>query len=600
MEGVEQVPTPVEKKEDFTLNSPQVKKYLPWILLAIFLVLGFTLRAYHLGYPVVGYHNWKEEHYLSEARNYARNGFFANGFFVSQWDLPFLNEPADGAHSDTFQTTAILGAFVYQLFPDNLAALRSIGVLLNVASILLLYLIVKRLFKREDLALTTAALAALNPLMIFFSRNFQLDSPALFLCLLGTWFYLNWLEKDRAWEGVLAVFCMLLGIITKYTFIILAVPWFALFPWKNVFAKEWWTKSHLRFAIASAVLFVLSLTWLWYMEIYYKNLIKSLYHITGGGAVISFAEIIQFTVVFTADFWHTMTAFIADNFTLLGIAFAGVGLVLLALMWKKHREGSKYFLLYAGFGLAFFVILSYKLSGHSYHQYPYAPLIVFLIAYAFVVIGATIAGLVKVPHVKWVVITLLVLALWPATHAALNRQFDTQFIGLDVAGDFIRQNSEPWERVFHSSQQSYGVLWHADRKGYKLPSTAADLRAGEAANVTWLFIYQWRFDTFQNKDMMDYISTHYQLRQIGFVQQNNQFTPYYFLLQKGGTFDINKFNEQLTNQPVQTKTYELSGGLLNFNYINLPRNAAMPANVTTTKAPVTKAPVANTTPSTSG
>jgi 4-amino-4-deoxy-L-arabinose transferase-like glycosyltransferase len=576
-------PTPVAPpKEDLNLNSPQLKKWLPWVVLAVFLILGFTLRAYHLNYPVVGYHNWKEEHYLSEARNFARNGFFENGFFVSQWDLPFLGEPADGAHSDTFQSIAIIGAVVYKLFPDNLAALRLIGVLMNLASIVFTYLIVKRLFKREDLALTTAALCALNPLMIFFSRNFQLDSPGLFFALFGTWLYLRWLEHDKAWDGILAIFLMLLGIVTKYTFILVAVPWFALFPWKKTFTKEWWTKSHTRVAIAGAVMFVLSLTWLWYMEVYYKNLIKSMYHLAGGGAVISFAEIIQFTVVFTSDFWHTMKAFVADNFTLLGIAFAGVGLVLLLLMWKKQREGGKFMLTYAGFGALFFIVLSYKLSGHSYHQFPYAPLIAFLIAYAFVVIGATVAGLVRVPHVKWVVIALLVLALWPATHAALNRQFDTQFPGLDVAGDFIKQNSAPTERIFHSSQQSYGVLWHADRKGYKFPSTVSDLQQGEAANVTWLFIYQWRFDTFQNADLMAYISSHYQLRQVGFVQQNGQFTPYYFLLQKGGTFDLNKLNDLLSTQSVQTKQYEYSGGMMSFNYINLPRNTAMPAptNVT--------------------
>ena len=57
-----------------------------FFLLILVLLFAFYLRYYHIDYPVVGYHNWKETHYLTESRNFARDGFFERGFFVPSFD----------------------------------------------------------------------------------------------------------------------------------------------------------------------------------------------------------------------------------------------------------------------------------------------------------------------------------------------------------------------------------------------------------------------------------------------------------------------------------------------------------------------------------
>ncbi len=550
---------------DVELTQISWKRYAPWLVLCFILIFGGYLRFYHIDYPVVGYHNWKETHYLTEARNFAREGFFAHGFFVPAWDLPFVTEDLSGAHADTFPTISILGGLVYRYISEDLGALRSIGVLLNLASIVLFYFIVKHLFKREDIALTSAALFAMNPLMVFFSRNFQLDSPALFFMLLGAWFLFRWIEKDTPRDFIFAVAFTVFGIVTKYSFVVMAFPYFAIFPYKRLL--EW--KARIWAFIPAAGICALSLMWFVYMEYYFKNKIKALYNTGGGGAVISLTEIVKFKEVLTASFWQTMKAFVADNFTLLGFGIALAGLGLLYFMRKRQPFGSRYFLAYAGFGIFFTVILAYKLSGHSYHQFPYAPLIVFLIAYAFVVVANTIASISRIPQVKWVVLVLLIAMLWPQTNAALDRQFGTQFPGLNAAGDYVKENSESWERIMHSSHQSYGVLWHADRKGYKVPSTVADIQKEEAANATWIFIYQWRFDLLQNEEVMDYVGKNYALRQVGFVMPQGQFQPYYLLLQKGGTFNISEFPQMLTGKQLSTRQYELPGGIFEMNVVTL-------------------------------
>lgn len=555
------------------------KKYLPWIVLALLVLFGGYLRVYHLDYPVVGYHNWKETHYLTEARNFEREGFFAHGFFIPAWDLPFLNEDPAGSHADTFPTISLLGAISFKLFGEQLWAARGIGVLLNLASIILFYLLIKRLFKREDLALTTAALFAINPLMIFFSRNFQLDSPALFFALLGTLFLFKWLETDKTRHGLLAAAFLGFSVVTKYSFIVMIFPLFAVLPWKRVFGKEraiWWRK-HLKLLISIGATALLCFGWFAYTEFYFKAKVQETYGAVGG-ATSSLTDIINLTEVFTQEFRTTMRAYFADNFTLLGIIFAVFGFALLLYRFARHdrNQGSKYLIAYGLSGLLFTVLLAHKLGGHSYHQFPYAPLVVFLIAYLFVFIAGTIAATTKISHLKWVVIIGCCLFLWyciPSWQGgipqALDRQFGTQFPGLDVAGEFIKLNSEPTERILHSSHQSYGILWHADRKGYKIPGTVAELQKAEAAGATWLFIYQWKFDLFQNADMMTYIRANYRLRQVGFTTPSGQFTPIYFLLEKGGTFDETKLNDMLNNKPLSGERYEMPSGVFELGVITL-------------------------------
>ena len=84
------------------------------ILLVFFLFMGFYLRFYHVDYPVIGYHNWKSAHYLTEARNFADEGFFKAGFFVPLRDtMNQINEQPNGAHADTFPLDPIIIGFLF-------------------------------------------------------------------------------------------------------------------------------------------------------------------------------------------------------------------------------------------------------------------------------------------------------------------------------------------------------------------------------------------------------------------------------------------------------------------------------------------------------
>jgi len=154
--------------------------------------------------------------------------------------------------------------------------------------------------------------------------------------------------------------------------------------------------------------------------------------------------------------------------------------------------------------------------------------------------------------------------------------FNTQFFGLDVAGEYIKEHSEPWERLFYSGHQSFGVLWYADRFGYpiKIPKPK-DFEFAEKnnLNVSWLFIYQWGFEVMRYNESWSYIKNNFHPVQVAFIGKGDKTSLLYLLLKKGGNFNETSLNqkiqEKINRGEVKIKEYELTYGKVPMYYINL-------------------------------
>jgi len=532
------------------------QKYWPYLVLVIIVLFGLYLRLYHDDYPVVGYHNWKETHYLTEARNFAREGIFAHGIFVPAWDYPDMGEDPSGVHSDTFPTTPILVGELFKLFGISLVLARIVNVLLALGSVVMMYFLVRKLFSREDLALTSAALMSINPLLVFFGHQMDLLNSALFFCLLGLYFYLEWLENFSWKNTILFSLFLFLGVFTKYSFALFLIPAFFIFPFAKLKEKKLWPKYGVVGLVGA--LFV---AWYFYMKTVSSTLGEEL-------------SKVQLSLVFKGEFWTIMKSFLSDNFTLWGIIFFLLGIIIFFVSLKKKYfewdQGTKFFLFYLGGAVIWFLILAEKMEGHNYHQYPLIPLIVFFIAYLFVLLANTLSKMLKsVSAAKWIILVLLIGGLYFPCAEAKNRMFDTQFFGLDLAGDYVNSHKLPGDTAMHSSHQAYGFLWHADMKGMKMKKTLSDFQKAETERgFKWLFIYQWDFGMMQDKELWGYISSNYHLVQMGFMQNNQGIQPYYFLLKKGGSINTDQIAQMMQGKPIQTKEYELSSQKVEFEYIN--------------------------------
>jgi hypothetical protein len=584
--------SPKEKKEDVNVLHffKRMNLKYSYLILLAFLVLGFYLRYYHIEYPVIGYHNWKDAHYITEARNFEREGFFKYGFFVPMRDTTEnMREPPDGQHNDTFPFISIIVGILFKFFGESLVLARLVGILFSLATVVVAYLLIRELFEREDLALVSAFLTAINPMYVFFSHNIMTVTPALFFMLLGAYLYVRWLkrqfEKNKFSTLYLASFFIMLGAIMEYDFILIIFPILATFPYKKVFIN---IKNFLKPLFISGFISLGFPGWFYYSEIYVKKYIfgKAL----TGNALDSYeiTKLIDFSIIWDSQFWQILKSYVADNFSLIGMSFAFLGLFLFLVMFftKNNKKTSHRFMIgYLAGSVIWFFVMGFKLSGHNYHQYPIGPFIIFMIAYFIIVISDNIASAIsKKGNIKTIieviVISLIIFmppvsGLYAKSMESKDRMFNTQFPGLDIAGEYMKAHKAANDRMLHSSGQSYGVLWHADMKGYKGPGNLAYVEDAENNyNVTWIFVYQWGIQSyFQNQEIFDHIKNKYRLVEFAFMQINQQqIQPLYFLFRKGGTFNESEINNMLQKGlqegKLSTRTYFYTTGPYQVNYMD--------------------------------
>jgi len=567
------------KKDEIDLSKffKNFKINYSLILMIVFLIFGFFLRVYHIEYPMIGYHNWKSAHYITEARNFANEGFFKEGFFVPMRDtMSKITEPPSGAHKDTFPTDPIIIGFLFKIFGESIKIARFVEICFSLGSIVFFYLFIKELFNNEKLALLIAFLATINPMFVFFTHNVQLVNSALFFMLTGLYFYARWLKDiNKSKNMYIAAFFIALSSMTKYTFAVIAVPILFSFPYKKILKKP---KKFYKVLGISFIIILMFPAWLVYSEFVVKQ--QTIGHLLTDEQLrssYSFSGLIDLGMVADKNFWQTIRLYVADNFTLIGINMFILGSIFLCYVFLLKKNRKQHYRFMFGYFLSlfvFFFIMGFKLSGHNYHQFPIAPYVLFAIAFLAEFISENIKQFVP-KNIKSfifpVVALLIVILLWQPSQAARDRMYNTQFPGLDVAGNYIRQNSQPNERIFHSSGQNYGVLWHSGRKGYKGSSKVEVFeQAEEEYNVTWIFAYQWGIQTyFQNPEVFQHIKDNYRLVQFAYVANNNQVQPIYFLFKKGGTFNDTNLNEMLQEKPTYKTTYHYTHGTYDIMHINL-------------------------------
>src|SRR3989304_8296042 len=95
------------------------------------------------------------------------------------------------------------GLYFYLVIPFvkflglNEWAVRIPGALLGVATVFLLYLLVRQMFKDERLALVSSFFLAISPWHILFSRGGWEGNTATFFIVLGLWLFIKTLQKPK-------------------------------------------------------------------------------------------------------------------------------------------------------------------------------------------------------------------------------------------------------------------------------------------------------------------------------------------------------------------------------------------------------------------
>lgn len=514
---------------DFGAAGPLMRKYLPLALLLLIVLWGYSLRAYHLDYPVIGYHNTKEAHTLGEALNFYRG----DPLLIPRIHYYAPDDPTRGIHGDNFPLVGWMIALGWKLFGLRLWVARLVIVLFSLGIIVLTYAAMRALFGREDISLLAALLAAANPLMVFFGRNVQYDTPSAFFAMGAMAAYLKWREEPKALWFCLMSSSAALGAATKWPALLIVVPILATFPWKRVIALGELKKYLGQYLLAvPAFLFM---AWWWV----FSNALNPL-RLSIGKESLAFVG--QFL---TGIWWKTVYQYaVTDNFSAIGlwIALFGVALAFISI----GRFSYRLLAVWAASSLLYGLLFANFLRNHNYYQVPYAPLWAMLAA-AFLSFCVSFIPRVKLgplprKSLRWLaLLAIFLFVLRAPLKESADRQFATQFYGLDVAGEYIKAHSSPGELIFDSGHQDRGILWHADRELSFMTNLSDMVAAEEEWNLSWVLVYQWGAGRIMGvPEIASRIYANYTLRQFAYCfgclgggpQQANEV---YTLYQRGGS-----------------------------------------------------------------
>lgn len=501
------------------------------ILLGLILLLGLALRVYNLNFPSIGYHNLKENEYLSMAQEMERtNDFISRRIY---YENAFQEEP-------TMVITPQPPLISYQILiswkilGNNLWGPRLFNALLGAASIFLIYLIAGLLFKRKHYALLCAFLSAIMPLGVFFSRNLQPESPAFFFMLLGNLFYLRFAASFKKYNLVLGGLSFSVASLYKLSFLIGILPFIFCFPFKALFKEK---KEFLKLLSAFCLPYLVIIA----VIIWLANIGQWKFE------AAQTLNRIKLWVIFTHGYWEKSGRIIwwytkGENYTYVYTVLALMGII--AAFFRRKLLLNRYIIGWAAACIPYSMVFSDFINQHNYYQMPFLGLICISSTYAIVCIAETVTIKGVAQNIFLSLLMIITIAgSSPLVYHSIARMYGTVFWGLDVAGESLGGFTKPGERVFLLTHaQGYGLSRYARRYVGWEPDVQAFKEKERKFNVRYVCFYPAEFARSlkeSNAPLFEYIQNNYHVKEVGITDEPANI--FYLILEKGEGSDPKTF-----------------------------------------------------------
>jgi len=313
--------------------------------------VAFISRLYHINFPVIGWHAWRQSDTASIARNFFYYGY--NIFY------PQVNWGANGTRfvESEFHIYPFIVSLLYAVLGVHDAIGRIVSVVFSLFTVFGIYLLVKK-FINEETAIWSSLIYAILPLNIYFGRAFMPEAAMLMCSVYSIYFFSEWIDKEKTKYFILALLFTSLAILIKLPTLYIGLPliYLALQKYKyKVFIN---IKMWLFFVL------VLIPVFMWYYhahQLYLNN------GVTFGIWSFGSSKWGMFNQLLDPSFYHNV--FLMD-LAERHFAFAGIILLLLGLFVKRIYEREKIFDLWLISVLIYFFIVSEGVRAHDYYQLP--------------------------------------------------------------------------------------------------------------------------------------------------------------------------------------------------------------------------------------
>jgi hypothetical protein len=543
------------------ISEERINKYIVPTVLAGLLLLGFYLRSYHIDYPSIGYHNLKENQHLSETLNYYRHGLSIHR------EVFFQSGDKEPPYYEEYPQLPIIpytGYALWKIFGISFWAMRLQIILYSLGTVLASFFLVRRLTGDVLMALLTAAVMTVLPINVFYGRNIQPESPCLLFMMLFFIAFLKWKETYRVRHAAVAGLMLALTALSKTTFLVPTLSVLAVFPYSKTIddLKTGNFKPYIGFA--TVLLFPL------YLGI---TRATNAYETLTSGFFFKMDPRPVFSAGYWKDNYDMFKNFFIDNYS----GFLGFMLCygLITLYFTKG-EARKFFIAYAATFALYMPVFNLFLSHHNYYQMPYVLLAAFCVANGMDMVLSNLTKEFWGRYLRLASFIVLALAMGGVV-SSIDRQFDTQFHGIDVAGQYIKNHTAPDERfLFAASDQYQGVCYFAERFCAEMSENADGIVNFEKRfGSRFIYIKAAMLDSLTKYPSWKYVSENYRVAQAGGIITPQGFVLIHLILQRGNDTPPgvsgdaspsvkSSLDDLAKTQLILAKEYELTVGKMPF------------------------------------
>lgn len=357
----------------------------------------------------------------------------AFSFFLARRDLTSIIQ---GTAADTMPPLYYFLLHFWMQVSQNIGWLRLLSIGLDLAAVLMLYLLVKRVFNHSS-GLCAAFLGAISPLQIYHSQDIRMYALLAFTQMGYLLFFYLWWTKNKSnlkhWEGWLPV--LIFGMAAMYTHnlavFVLCVPDIFL-----ILKREWRAVKNLIMVQLGIAL--MTIPWLLMIPGQVEKIQRAFWTPLPG-----LVEIFQAVIVMTANLplegiWLVVCAIVSLQI-----------LVLMMFEVARNKRLSHTYLLLSFFfpPVALFIV--------SYIMRPvFVPRGFITSAFIYLGIAGGIVGMTQTKAVKWLIaggfVAAAVMALpYQMAFEQFPRSPFAQAMGA------ISQNLEPGELIIHENKLSF-------------------------------------------------------------------------------------------------------------------------------------------------
>jgi 4-amino-4-deoxy-L-arabinose transferase-like glycosyltransferase len=411
--------------------------------------LAIAARLVLINQPYVDQWSWRQSDVSAIARNFLQNGFC---FAYPQIDWA---GDAHGYVGTEFPILPFIAALCYKVTGVHEWVGRIQALIFFAFSLPFFFLLVREIFGNRA-AVWATFFYSFAPLNVFASRSFMPDVPSLSLAIVGSYFFLRWIEDRKPASLFVAAIAISLSFLIKITSIIVVAPivYLAVAGGGEAGSDEArrarggrGQRPRLQLLLFALVALLPSAVWYWHAHQIADEFYP--YHFFGAGGV---------RIEHFSWYWHIAQQTLTSSLTPVLSFMALIGLF---VPQSRDRRYSRLFHWWLAAMVLFIFVVGYG-NRHRWYQLPFVPIAAGFAGAACAFIGSKISSRV----VAGTFSILLVSAFATFSYIDVRPFYQSSADQLRVAGLKLNEVTAPDALIVAADMGDPTIFYYAQRKGW--------------------------------------------------------------------------------------------------------------------------------------